>query len=418
MFLEKQTSLEKRISSYAARKLCIKEEVLAFAGFSKDTDNLCRDGTVCDFCGKSLEGWEKADIPIREHEKHSEKCLLFFLHQIKHRILSFNHGYHTLTKNSVEVLAKNGLFMYCLSNRSSDVFCFNCGFFCTLSSPWTHKASLHPVFLAHKEFAPRCERTRKEMKRVSPTERMKERVFYHRLLSNKVDLNALPHYFVDARWSKTIEVTRTPWFNQISQTSQQDISRERINLSQSPNSEVSTSPIVSPTPEGIREAESAEDAGGIESVEDAEGTATNRGEDILRTDTSLDIDNEEVVATEVEDRVFTDGMDNDRLVIDNTPNDLNNLNNLNNLNKKVSNVSNKDEDEDEIEDGVEEKSDISTDLFIDDLLTYVTEEEKKTLPLSELLDVGLKKMIFVAGETINNEIDIIQMEVITYMDVK
>lgn len=97
-------------------------ERLAIAGFlclSAEKENLT---VSCVYCSKTLECWERTDVPAKEHYLHMKKCPLFNMNKIESRICMFD-GWDS---KEARALARNGFVKYNLGD-SDFIFCYKCG---------------------------------------------------------------------------------------------------------------------------------------------------------------------------------------------------------------------------------------------------------------------------------------------------
>ncbi|AFN82999.1 hypothetical protein EROM_050670 [Encephalitozoon romaleae SJ-2008] len=97
-------------------------ERLSVAGFvclSTEEGNLTVE---CVYCHKTLECWERTDLPVREHYLHMSKCPLFNVNKIESRVNMFN-GWDS---KEAKALARIGFVKYNLGDADF-IFCYKCG---------------------------------------------------------------------------------------------------------------------------------------------------------------------------------------------------------------------------------------------------------------------------------------------------
>lgn len=124
------TSYEKRLNSFKDSTNPIfkeKKSLFAINGFILDAAGN-GDNVTCQFCLKSLEGWEPNDDPLVEHYLHSKKCFILNLKTYLPRTKSFDF----YKKNAVNssALSKFGYFAYAIKEDIPEIFCFKCGEMC------------------------------------------------------------------------------------------------------------------------------------------------------------------------------------------------------------------------------------------------------------------------------------------------
>ncbi|CAD26585.1 hypothetical protein [Encephalitozoon cuniculi GB-M1] len=97
-------------------------ESLSIAGFmclSAESDDL----TVrCVYCDKTLECWERTDVPAKEHYLHMSVCPLFNVNKVEGRV----HMFDGWNPKEARVLARKGFVKYNLGDMDF-IFCYKCG---------------------------------------------------------------------------------------------------------------------------------------------------------------------------------------------------------------------------------------------------------------------------------------------------
>ncbi|AFM98284.1 hypothetical protein EHEL_050740 [Encephalitozoon hellem ATCC 50504] len=97
-------------------------EKLSIAGFiclSTEEDNLTVE---CVYCHKTLECWERTDLPSREHYLHMSKCPLFNVNRMESRVSMFD-GWDA---KEAKALARIGFVKYNIGDADF-IFCYKCG---------------------------------------------------------------------------------------------------------------------------------------------------------------------------------------------------------------------------------------------------------------------------------------------------
>ncbi|ADM11516.1 uncharacterized protein Eint_050680 [Encephalitozoon intestinalis ATCC 50506] len=97
-------------------------EGLSIAGFiclSTEENNLTVE---CVYCNKTLECWERTDMPAKEHYLHMNSCPLFNVNRLESRVKMFN-GW---SLKEAKALARMGFVKYNLG-ESDFIFCYKCG---------------------------------------------------------------------------------------------------------------------------------------------------------------------------------------------------------------------------------------------------------------------------------------------------
>lgn len=129
------SSYESRIKTFEDSKVQVfknRESLFAVTGFVFN-NYPGSDNVTCDFCSKSLEGWDINDKPMSEHFLHSKKCFIFNLDTTLNRKKSFDF-YKKDAVNS-DQLSKFGYFAYAIKESLPEIFCFKCGEMCNTSQP-------------------------------------------------------------------------------------------------------------------------------------------------------------------------------------------------------------------------------------------------------------------------------------------
>ncbi len=120
-------SYEERLSTFKNwpakfKPLYVKK--LAILGlYSTDHNTLT---TSCFYCHKRLEDWNVEDIPILEHMKHNNDCILFKMHYLKSRksLIGFDD---LVDKKEMDDLSKLNFVRFDLKKNKSFIFCGVCG---------------------------------------------------------------------------------------------------------------------------------------------------------------------------------------------------------------------------------------------------------------------------------------------------
>lgn len=199
---EKATSLKSRLRTFKANGWkCPYLNVLdlAYAGFSMDLSGSADDAVVCDFCNKALESWSESDVPSIEHKKHSPFCILFESHMLEARILSFKYAALSISGSSMRALAVNGLFLYNIKDSRPHMLCFNCGFSCTIIGEDAHKVGprIRELHAWHNKDclsdinALTREREENESFIIDTTDYP-----IYQIISRKIDLKSIPKYTI------------------------------------------------------------------------------------------------------------------------------------------------------------------------------------------------------------------------------
>ncbi|KAI5184813.1 hypothetical protein NEHOM01_0415 [Nematocida homosporus] len=210
----KHTSLEDRLQSFRPwRRDLPAKKALAYTGFTNDRETPTNDAVICVYCQKQLEGWLPEEIPAEEHFRHSPHCILSTPHLIESRTMSFKTGTLRFLPRVATALATDGLFLYNLNKTSNDLFCYVCGFYCSLiDSRDRHVAVVVAIRKAHHAFSPHCRARRASLAADSlgnkdslPTH------FLYRLISLQVSPADLVHHELDlAQTPHTVVVTHRP----------------------------------------------------------------------------------------------------------------------------------------------------------------------------------------------------------------
>lgn len=182
MDYEKRTSLEERLLSYENySQKHPSAAALALAGFHRDLRAPEPDAVECRFCGKALVDWTDDEVPVREHFAHAPSCLLFNIQSRAKREETFAYGVHPFSKNAVLELTAGGLCLYNLTQHSSDMFCYFCGFFYSVPND-ANRFMFHRILEIH--------RTEYSCQRQTPAGREAFRpgspIFFFRLLAGEV----------------------------------------------------------------------------------------------------------------------------------------------------------------------------------------------------------------------------------------
>lgn len=120
-------NLESRFNSFDGTSLSWNEKMnFAVAGLVKYENGTLFE-TECAFCDCALSDWSKDDVPYLEHSKRSDNCIMYRLHVLKNRQLTFTDT--TIPNEMIITLSEHGFFLFAITDGSLDCFCFKCGFF-------------------------------------------------------------------------------------------------------------------------------------------------------------------------------------------------------------------------------------------------------------------------------------------------
>ncbi|KAI5133572.1 uncharacterized protein NESG_02429 [Nematocida ausubeli] len=200
MAIEKITSLKSRVKTFEGDEWGTPQhsaEILAYAGFARDLSEKSADAVICQFCGKALDGWDKEDIPWKEHKMHSSDCILFHMHKAQARMESFKWGEHRMVGPARVSAASHGLFLYNIEDNVPNMFCFNCGFNCRISGE--ERAHTGPrIKELHGWHNKKCSMEIAEIEnRMFIEDDLDENsYFYMQLIAGKVDTAKMPVYTI------------------------------------------------------------------------------------------------------------------------------------------------------------------------------------------------------------------------------
>lgn len=198
MSKEKTTSVKTRIDTFEKDAL---EEThpsiveFAFAGFSRDLTGKTNDSVVCEFCSKPLESWSSTDIPIVEHQKHAGYCPLFQIHTKKGRAQISQYGPSPFGDVAIKNLSRDWLILYGIDKNTSMIFCVNCDFICEPTGNSFYSATPKIKGL-HNWHSPECKEEREEMDSTEEENRFiySTDYFFYRLLSGQINIEKVTKY--------------------------------------------------------------------------------------------------------------------------------------------------------------------------------------------------------------------------------
>ncbi|OAG29763.1 hypothetical protein NEDG_00896 [Nematocida displodere] len=220
MALEQQTTLQDRLQTFKRWKTpFLHPEDLAYAGFVKDTDSSMSDAVMCVFCRKPLEGWQENESPFVEHERHSPDCVLFNLHDARAREAMFKHGFHTFPDTAVKDLSRKGLVLYNLTPGTVDLFCYACGFICSIDRACSRSLG-RKVKELHTQATPVCYITHRVRMEKKGRGAYLANSPFSQVLAKKVDIQTMPRVFVSMEEGKLC--TSTPSVEEVVQLPEPD----------------------------------------------------------------------------------------------------------------------------------------------------------------------------------------------------